>query len=250
MGNLDPRFRADRRGRLQTVTRNGLEAELGALFLAWSRSDLPGGEPLEGGRGGVAVHPLAAASQSSGEVKAVLRPFRRGGFVRHFTNDLYLGRSPRSFAELEVTQHLLDAGVPVVEPLGAAAHWVGPVAYRAAIATRFVEGSRNLWSYLRAVRKPAREVACVAVAAATRQFHDSGAVHPDLNLQNYLVREEDGRPRIWILDCDGVHLQPVGPADRAAAFERICRSIRKLDPIAEFLTLACIEALHDIARAS
>jgi len=83
-------------------------------------------------------------------------------------------------------------------------------------------------------------------------LHDAGVVHPDLNLQNYLVRapapsSDPPEPDVWIIDLDRVSLRPVTAADRRAALERICRSIRKLDPIAEVLTFDCVEAFGVIS---
>jgi tRNA A-37 threonylcarbamoyl transferase component Bud32 len=105
----------------------------------------------------------------------------------------------------------------------------------------------NLWEYLQRVARPARAPACVAAAEVTRQLHRAGAVHPDLNLTNYLVRDRSGQLEVAIIDCDGVQLRTVTPRDRQAAFDRLCRSIRKLDPTSAVVTLDCVEALRTIA---
>lgn len=182
-----------------------------------------------------------------GDVSVVLRPSRRGGLVARFNRDLYLGCDPRSFQELRVSEHLRAAGVATVEVLAAAACWVVPGVYRSAVVTREMTDAVNLWEYLQRVPRPARAPACAAAAAVTQQLHAAGGVHPDLNLTNYLVREREGRLEVAIIDCDGVRLRPVTPTDRQAAFDRLCRSIRKLDPTSAVVTLDCVEALRLIA---
>lgn len=84
--------------------------ELGAEWSMFGLPELPFGESRDlgvaFGRGGV---------QRLGEV--VLRPYRRGGLVRHLNERLYA--SPARFAqEFAVHRALWLAGFPTVEPLG------------------------------------------------------------------------------------------------------------------------------------
>ena len=78
---------------------------------------------------------------------------------------------------------------------------------------------------------------------------DAGAVHPDLNLQNYLVRRTPNGFDAWVIDLDRVRFETVSAATRRAAFDRICRSIRKLDRESAIITLACVEAFRTVADA-
>jgi Ser/Thr protein kinase RdoA (MazF antagonist) len=87
-----------------------------------------------------------------------------------------------------------------------------------------------------------RGAACAAAAAVTRRLHDAGAVHPDLNLQNFLVRRTGRDLEAWVIDLDRVRFTRVTDATRGAAFARICRSIRRLDPESAVITLACVDA--------
>jgi tRNA A-37 threonylcarbamoyl transferase component Bud32 len=159
----------------------------------------------------------------------------------------YLGLRPRPVRELCVTETLRQRGVPTVEVLAAVSHWVVPGVYRGAVVTREIPLAVNLWRYLREVSAAERERVCLDAAAATRRLHDAGAIHPDLNLQNFLVlRGATGR-EVLIIDCDRARLRQPSDKDRRAAFERVCRSIRRLDPTSEVITLACVEAFQRVA---
>ena len=73
------------------------------------------------------------------------------------------------------------------------------------------------------------------------------AVHVAYDGESALQVAEGLRPEVAIIDCDGVQLRAVTPRDRQAAFERLCRSIRRLDPTSAVVTLDCVEALRSIA---
>lgn len=237
---IPPGFELVSHGRLRLIVRSDVRGTLEPVLRAWAVDKAPPGRPLPGGRGGVRAIDLANG------LAVVLRPSRRGGLVARVNRQLYLGFDPRPFQELRVTEHLRGAGVATVEVLAAAVHWWIPGVYRGAVVTREMTDAVNLWEYLQRVTPPARAPACVAAAEVTRQLHRAGAVHPDLNLTNYLVRDCGGSPEVAIIDCDGVRLRPVTPRDRQAAFDRLCRSIRKLDPTSAIVTLACVEALRTI----
>jgi hypothetical protein len=78
-------------------------------------------------------------------------------------------------------------------------------------------------------------------------MHRAGAIHPDLNLQNYLVRRTPVGVEAWVIDLDRVYFGRITARVRRAAFERICRSIRRLDPQSAVMTLACVEAFRTVA---
>jgi hypothetical protein len=238
---VPPGFDLIARGRLRLLVREDVRSEIEPVLEAWVTGNAPAGRPLPGGRGGVRAIDL------KGRLAVVLRPARRGGLVARFNRELYLGFDPRPFRELRVTEYLRSAGVATVEVLAAAARWWIPGVYRGALVTREMTEAVNLWEYLQRVTRPMRAPACAAAAAVTRQLHQAGAVHPDLNLTNYLVRDRDGQPAVAIIDCDGVQLRAVTPRDRQAAFDRLCRSIRRLDPTSAVVTLDCVEALRSIA---
>jgi hypothetical protein len=228
---------------LRLVVRAEVRADIERLLRCWATGALPAGRSLTGGRGGASAFDLAP------HLAVVLRPCRRGGLPGRFNRDLYFGVRPRPFRELVLTEELRRRGVPTPEVLGVAVLWVFPGCYRGAVVSREVTGALNLWRYLCSVEPGQRERICGEIAAVTIRMHDAGAVHPDLNLQNYLVKTHERGTEILIIDCDGVRLRPVTPHDRRAAFQRICRSIQRLDANETVLTLPSIQALRGIAAA-
>jgi 3-deoxy-D-manno-octulosonic acid kinase len=240
---LPPGFELIKEGRLRVAIRPELRAALLPLVREWAAGAPPRGRTLPGGRGGARAVDLGA------NLAVVLRPYRRGGFIARFNRDLFFGCRPRPWRELAVTEQLRARGVPTVEVLAAAVRWIVPACYRGVLVSREVPEAVNLWEELQRVEPPQRAVACEAAAAATRLLHDRGAVHPDLNLQNYLVRRRRGTVEVFIIDCDRVDLRAATAADRQKAFERLCRSIRRLDPMCAVVTLGCVEALRAITES-
>lgn len=235
-------FEVVREGRLRGLARSDVLPLLLPLLRQWDSGTLPVSRALVGGRGGIGAYDIAPNRE------VVLRPSRRGGWMGRVNRRYYFGWRPRPLLELCVTETLRQRGVPTVEVLAAVAHWVVPGLYRGAVVTREIPLAVNLWKYMREVNAAERERVCLDAAAATRRLHDAGAVHPDLNLQNFLVlRGVKGR-EVLIIDCDRVRLRQPSDRDRRAAFERVCRSIRRLDPTSEVITLACVEAFQRVAE--
>ena len=188
-----PAFAAFREGRLRGWVRHGrAEAALRQLLRAWAAAGELPGQPLAGGRGG-------ARRVDAGGERFVVRECRRGGLPGRFVRRLYAGIRPRPFVEVAVTERLRSVGVPAPEPMAAAVLRFGTEAQRRA--------------FLRAGARR-QEAACRAAAEAVRALHRAGAVHPDLNLGNFLVREEPSGVRVWLLDFDRVRLCRVRPRHR------------------------------------
>src|SRR5262245_26571379 len=66
----------------------------------------------------------------------IVRSYHRGGFVRHFLNDLYWDRPPRPLMELVSTETARRRGVPAVEALGARVRWTTGGLYRGLFVSR------------------------------------------------------------------------------------------------------------------
>lgn len=235
-------FEVVRAGRLRGLVRSDVVASLLPLLRQWDGGTMPVGRSLVGGRGGIGAYNLTE------NLAVVLRPSRRGGWMGRVNQHYYLGLRPRPLRELWVTETLRQRGVPTVEVLAAVAHWVVPGLYRGAVVTREIPLAVNMWKYLREVSTAERERVCLDAAAAARRLHDVGAIHPDLNLQNFLVSRGVKGREVLIIDCDRVRLRQPSNKDRRAAFDRVCRSIRRLDPTSEVITLACVEALQRVAQ--
>lgn len=230
-GRLEVRVRADLRATLLPLLRAAPDGYAG-LAVA----------PVPGGRGGT------VAVRVGGDHFAV-RAGRRGGLPGRLVASLYFGAVPRPFTEIDVAAGLHDRGVPVVEPCAAAVVWLLPGCYRSWVVTRWVEDARTLWAWAAVEREAARrEHVFVAVGRALRRLHDAGATHPDLNLNNVLVRERDGRPEVFLLDFDRAQI-PLASVDGAADFRRLRRSARKLDPDGVVVAAAELDLIERASRA-
>jgi len=169
-------------------------------------------EPLGGsfGRGGV---------YRVGDV--VLRPYRRGGLVRHLNAAIY--PAPDRFArEYRVHRALWEAGFPTVEPLGWA-HRARLWGCEGVFLTRFAGGTPwpRAWD----------EAALPRVRALLEALCAWGLYAPDLNATNFQVLPGG---EVLALDWDKARWLP--GEDLAERYrERLARSLRKLGAPAEFV---------------
>ncbi len=165
------------------------------------------------------IEPLGGAFGRGGVLRTggvVLRPYRRGGLLRHLNPRTYA--SPRRFArEFAVHAALWAAGFPTVEPLGYAwrRHRLG------------VEGA-FLSAWVDAPPWPRRwdlsDQVLPALNQAIRALCAWGLWSPDLNATNVLVH-----PRgILLLDWDRAGFQP-GPVPFEFFRARMARSLARLD---------------------
>jgi len=181
---------------------------------------------LSGGRGG--VHRVVLSERGT----AIVRPYRRGGAVRHFVRDLYWHRPPRPLVELICTETARQRGVPTVEVLGAGVEWLSCGLYRGAFVTREAEGFVNLWEWLRSKPTGAgREAVITAVAQTIARMHEAGIAHADLNLTNILVRVAKNSPAVLLIDFDKARVFPsrLPPRRCERNLQRLHRSLNKLD---------------------
>lgn len=240
VGDLPSGFEIVREGALLLAARSDVRSRVVPLVRRWATDALPeGARALAGGRGGVCAFDLDGLG-------VVLRPYRRGGWMARVTRDLYVGWRPRPVCELAVTEALRVRGVPTLEVLAAAVLRVNWFWYRGALVTREVAGARNLWQELVAIDCQERPRLCAAVASVTRLLHDAGAIHPDLNLQNYLVRRTGALVEVLVIDHDRTRFGRVTPKTRQAAWARVQRSTRRLDPRGAVVTPECLAALRAI----
>jgi RIO-like serine/threonine protein kinase len=185
--------------------------ELPGLGGGWSLR-LVGALPLEGAEGTLAFG--RGGIRRVGAV--VIRPYRRGGLVRHLNERIY--PSPRRFEqEFGVHRALWAAGFPTVEPLGFA--WRRRLwGVEGAYLTRHAEAQP--WP---ACWERTAEVV-PQLAVLLRALADWGLHAPDLNATNVLLAP-DGR----VLALDWDRARWTGGADLLARYrERLERSLRKL----------------------
>ncbi len=178
------------------------------------------GSMVVGGRGGVSV-------VCCGNERVVVRQCRRGGLPAHFVRDLYFGFHPRPIAELVQTERLRHAGVPVAEIYAAVVRWLVPGCYQGWVISKFIDDSETLWTWAQRDPSPSEKKEVLrGVALAVRRLHAAGVVHPDLNLNNILVRVTTAAPQVWLLDFDRKAIA----ARIGSDIERLERSVHKLDP--------------------
>lgn len=195
---MEDRFRVRRSGPATAAVRDDfLEyfGRYGLMEAADRPPDAPGVNRSGGadgaGRGAVYHLPVGKLGQ------AVLRPYRRGGLVRHFVERRYF-LGDRAFDELALTERLRRLDLPVPEPLAAVQRSASP-GYRAALVTRRITGCRPLPALLGEGRRGAGDLMAAAGRTVGR-MHREGAWHADLNAYN-LLADPTGGP-VHVVDFD------------------------------------------------
>ena len=164
----------------------------------------------------------------------ILRHHRRGGFVRHFIEDLYL-LDNRARKELELHWAVYRAGLAVPEPLGACWRRSGPF-FRGWIATRRLDAV-DLAVFLRRASKGEGESRCRAAGVLVANMHALGVNHPDLQTGNILV----GACGEYLIDFDNaVQRERLSAGECTRNLARLKRSFVK-----HTLSLSYYEALKE-----
>ncbi|MFZ4709201.1 MAG: 3-deoxy-D-manno-octulosonic acid kinase [Zwartia sp.] len=155
-------------------------------------------------------------------LEAVLRHFKRGGWMARLARDRYLWLGlarTRSFAEFDLLRLMWQAGLPVPRPLGAAV-WRGRLTYRAALLTERIPQAKPL----ALCSEPQVWLEAGRVVAQMHQFE---VWHADLNVFNLLV---DAQDKVWIIDLDRGRRKALTATQRAENLSRLLRSVRKVAP--------------------
>jgi hypothetical protein len=189
--------------------------DLGDLGAMWTRVGPPeldlaeAPESLDNafGRGGV---------HRRGRV--VIRPYRRGGAVRHLNAKTYLN-SGRFQVEADLHRALWENGFPTVEPLGFAfrpCSWGVEGLY----FTRHVKALPWASAFDRT-----REL-LPQLAMLLDSLSDWGLAAPDLNATNFIIGEDGS---LLALDWDRASWSAPGKALREMYLHRLARSLHRLD---------------------
>ncbi len=170
----------------------------------------------------------------------VYRRALRGGLVAKVNRDRFFDRVPRPFAEVALSEVLRSRGVDTPEIVFAVVRHGAGGAYRGAVASRWIEGGRDLADTLDALASAGEPAdsprVCAiwrAVGHAVGTLHAAGVLHADLNARNLLLVDGDdraspGEPRVVILDLDRSRRSArLSARDRAANGARLERSLRK-----------------------
>jgi 3-deoxy-D-manno-octulosonic acid kinase len=182
------------------------------------------------GRGETPSVPIAGTSE-----KMIIRKYRRGGFLRFLSRDIYWGGN-RPFKELNVAATAHVRGIPTADVLAAVAVKVAGPLYRGYLISKEIPICRDLPYFFStlakknsagSVFKKKREVLSRA-ARAIRFMHDKGFYHGDLNLKNVLI-DMDNTDSIYIIDWDKSTSQTkLSRSARRSNVLRFCRSMEKL----------------------
>jgi len=233
---LPPAYTLLVRGRVRAAVRRDLADALGPWLLSPVLAPPAGAEPIASGRGG------AYRTALPGGVRAVVRPYRRGGWLARVVHETYLGWRPRPLRELVATVEARRRGVAAVEVL--AARVEGGLAYRGALVTAEVAGAVSLIDALRSAADPgARAALARSAGSVVATMHAAGVAHPDLNLGNLLAR---AGAVVAVVDLDRAALvaPPLGAPVRRRNLRRLRRSLRKLDRGGELGHSAAIAAFR------
>lgn len=172
--------------------------------------------------------PMKNAFGRGGVLRAgdmVIRPYRRGGLLRHFNQSTYLSTA-RFEDEFAIHRALWLAGFPTVEPLGYAFR-KGFLGFEGLFFTRFEE----LTPWPRHWEKDFGFVQSLEWAIAALNLWQVHA--PDLNATNVMVTQEK---KALILDWDRAVFYKKKPAALNRA--RLLRSLVKLEAPEELKTWA------------
>lgn len=174
------------------------------------------------GRGPIHVVPLDGGGQ------AVVRPFRRGGLVRHLVEARYF-LGDRAFHELALLARLRRRDLPVPRPLAAVQSRRIP-GYRAALVTRRIAGVEPLSRLLPGSPPDRTRRLMEAVGRTVGRLHAVGAAHADLNAHNLLADPEASDRPVYLVDLDRGRLGDTPLPERAARgnLRRLRRSLEKL----------------------
>jgi hypothetical protein len=187
---------------------------------------IPAGDP----------QPLQSAFGRGGVLRAgdtILRPYRRGGFLRHFNERTYRTHL-RFAAEYAIHRGLWEAGFPTVEPMGYAWRHCG-LGVEGVLLTRFVEGEPwpKRWD-LSAERR-------ASIRQGVEALSEWGLWSPDLNATNILLPPGGGA---LFLDWDRAHFVSHADGLGSRYRARLARSLRKLAAPSEALELLREPARH------
>lgn len=160
----------------------------------------------------------------------VLRPYRRGGLIAHFSQTRYVWTGQertRAVREVSLNAALFEQGLPVARPVGACIFRHG-LTYEAAFMTQRIPGARALAEYVRDPRLSSRHLDAVLtqVGHMIRDFHHKGLDHVDLNARNILVDLHDNP---WLIDLDRCRLRSPGSWQHRN-MNRIQASLRQFAP--------------------
>jgi 3-deoxy-D-manno-octulosonic acid kinase len=216
---MPPGYTLLRRGAVRVLLRNDVVTRLGPWLVAPIMRVPDGAQAIASGRGG------AFRARCAQDLRVVVRPCRRGGWLGRVIARTYLGWRPRPWRELAVSLEARARAVPT--PAILAVRVVGWGLYRGVVVTEEVPEAVTLAEALRETGDGALRAAFARAAGeAVARLHGAGVEHADLNLGNILVLPEraDGPAQVIDLDKARVRGAPLAAAARRRNLRRLERS--------------------------
>ena len=198
----------ERDGKVALVYKESTDALADALL------EGKGCTPLDaGGRGNI-----LRFSYPGGE--GIIRPYRRGGLIRHIMRDTYL-LTNRPLREFQIHLKLLGKGLSLPPLLGV--YWERSGLFvRGALATGALDAI-TLLDCLKDTRDNTEQV-LHACGAMIRKMHELHVWHADLQIRNILI----GDDKPYLIDFDNARiLQNISPLLRGRNLLRLKRSFEK-----------------------
>jgi 3-deoxy-D-manno-octulosonic acid kinase len=211
------------RGSVRALVRNDVVTRLGSWLMAPMVRPPAGAEPIAGGRGG------AFRARYPDDLRIVVRPCRRGGWLGRVVASTYVGVWPRPWRELAVS---LEARARAVRtPAILAVRVTGWGLYRGVVVTEEAADTMTLLEAWRETMDGARRTGFARAAGeAVARLHGAGVEHADLNLGNILVSRQGPDLPAQVIDLDKARLGrgPLAAAGRRRNLRRLERSWRRV----------------------
>lgn len=176
------------------------------------------GECTESGRGSIGRFSINGHA-------CILRHYRRGGLIKHFSKDTFF--SPRVFScrvekELGLLQLLKAQNLPVPEPMAYRIQRRG-LFCKMDIVLKEIPQSQNLIDILK--REKIETSVWRQIGKVLRRFHEADVYHADLNAHNILL---DNESKVWLVDFDkSALIKHSGWFWKARNLARLKRSLQK-----------------------
>jgi len=190
----------------------------------WLRDEALITRQMKSGRGTTTLFRYA-------ERNLVLRPYHRGGIVRHLSTESFLWsglQRTRPWLEFDllIAMQLLKLPCPV--PYACRVTRVG-MRYTGALIMEEIAQSQSLAETLRQQEVP--DTSWTKIGACIRRFHEASVYHSDLNANNILL-DADGH--VHLIDFDKSRFREgQGRSWKSANLKRLRRSITKCGMQAE-----------------
>ena len=212
-----------RRDQVRVLLRHDVVTRLGAWLTAPTLRPPAGAESIASGRGG------AFRVRCAEDLRVVVRPCRRGGWIGRVIAGTYVGWRPRPWRELAVSLEARARSVRTPAILGVRVTGWG--IYRGAVVTEEASDTMTLADALTELTATEARVRVARAAGdAVARLHGAGVEHADLNLGNILVSRRLVDAPALIIDLDGASVGriPLPARARRRNLRRLERSWRRL----------------------